>query len=220
MAAATDHQMRAAMSGSPTSTQAPAARVSIPLALRSANQSASRITWNIVPRQSTDATHAAIRGHGRRTRHAAFALRETSRPGRLRNASAPGATGQPERASARTACSGPASGRALLLSPGPRGAAGSRNRVAGAAAPRAAGRVPCHEGRRGGLNGRTHALTQLQARRSAPARPLRAHGGVSGSLAEARSSRKTGRTQSVSYRAAFVLAAIVPFCGHCETRPA
>jgi hypothetical protein len=49
-------------------------------------------------------------------------------------------------------------------------------RVAGAAAPRAAGRVPCHEGRRGGLNGRTHALTQLQARRSAPARPLRAHG--------------------------------------------
>jgi len=43
-AAATDHQIRAAMTGSPTSSQAPTARMSIPLALRSANHSASRIT--------------------------------------------------------------------------------------------------------------------------------------------------------------------------------
>jgi hypothetical protein len=76
-AAATDHQIRAAMTGSPTNSQAPTARVSIPLALRSANQSASRITWNIVPHPSSDATPAPIRDHGRRTRHATLALRDT-----------------------------------------------------------------------------------------------------------------------------------------------
>ena len=41
------------------------ARVSIPLALRSANQSASRMTWSI-PHRSSDSTDAPIRGHGRR----------------------------------------------------------------------------------------------------------------------------------------------------------
>lgn len=51
-AAATDHQIRAAMTGSPTSSQAPTARVSIPLALRSANHSASRITRRHVLRLS------------------------------------------------------------------------------------------------------------------------------------------------------------------------
>src|SRR5215217_1459128 len=49
MAATADHQIRAAMTGSPTNSQAPTARVSVPLALRSANASASRITRNIVP---------------------------------------------------------------------------------------------------------------------------------------------------------------------------
>jgi hypothetical protein len=45
MAAAAYHQIRDAMTGRPTSNQAPTARVSIPLALRSANQSARRVTW-------------------------------------------------------------------------------------------------------------------------------------------------------------------------------
>jgi hypothetical protein len=48
IAAETDDQIRAAMTGRPTSTQAPTARVSMALALRSAYQSASRITWSIV----------------------------------------------------------------------------------------------------------------------------------------------------------------------------
>src|SRR5450755_1418242 len=83
-AAATDHQIRAAMTGNPTSSQAPTARVSIPLALRSANQSASRITWNIVPHLSSDATPAPIRDHCRRTRHEPLALRDTRHVLRLR----------------------------------------------------------------------------------------------------------------------------------------
>ena len=53
MAAATDHQTRAAMTGSPTSTQAPTARMSIPRAFRSANQSASRSMCNSVPGESS-----------------------------------------------------------------------------------------------------------------------------------------------------------------------
>jgi hypothetical protein len=45
--------MRAAISGSPTHTQEPTARVSIPLVLGSANQSPSRFTWSIVPHGSS-----------------------------------------------------------------------------------------------------------------------------------------------------------------------
>ena len=74
-AAATDHQIRAAMTGRPTSSQAPTARVSIPLALRSANQSASRIRWKIVPHLSSYATRAPIRKPAHTT--ATLALRAT-----------------------------------------------------------------------------------------------------------------------------------------------
>jgi hypothetical protein len=44
IAAGTDHQILAAMTGRPTSSQEPTILVSIPLALRSANQSGMRFT--------------------------------------------------------------------------------------------------------------------------------------------------------------------------------
>jgi hypothetical protein len=67
--------------------------VSIPLALRSANQSASLITWNIVPHLSSDATPAPIRDHGRRKPHATFALRDARHVRRLScSVRTPGAT--------------------------------------------------------------------------------------------------------------------------------
>lgn len=48
-AAGTDHHNLAAITGRPIRIQAPAARVSIPLALLSANQSASAIPRTIAP---------------------------------------------------------------------------------------------------------------------------------------------------------------------------
>src|SRR5665213_3441600 len=79
MAAATDHQIRAAMTGSPTSTQAPTARVSIPLALRSANQSARGVRWGIIQQHSNDATRAPTRERGLRTGRRRRASRWTMR---------------------------------------------------------------------------------------------------------------------------------------------
>jgi hypothetical protein len=88
MAAAGDHQMRAAMTGSPMSNQPPTARVSIPLALRSANQSAGPITTTashgqasratLVPTRQLDsgpdapARSAAVRAASGEARHGAW----------------------------------------------------------------------------------------------------------------------------------------------------
>jgi hypothetical protein len=49
MAAGTDHQILAAMTGSPMRSQAPIILVSIPLALRSANHSGTRFMTGIIP---------------------------------------------------------------------------------------------------------------------------------------------------------------------------
>jgi hypothetical protein len=49
IAAGPDHQILAAMTGSPTSSHAPTIRVSIPLALRSPNQSGTWFTADMIP---------------------------------------------------------------------------------------------------------------------------------------------------------------------------
>jgi tRNA dimethylallyltransferase len=59
IAAATDHQRRAATTGTPTTSQAPTIRVSMPLALRSADQSASRVTWTIVSHRAVPDSYDA-----------------------------------------------------------------------------------------------------------------------------------------------------------------
>src|SRR5829696_6658962 len=93
MAATADHQIRAAMTGSPTNSQAPTARVSVPLALRSANASASRITRNIVPHfvERYDADDRSVTWSSTRTR--ARAPREAGRQAAQRLVSSGGAAG-------------------------------------------------------------------------------------------------------------------------------
>ena len=60
----------------------PGTDVSIPLAFRSANASASRITRNIVPHLVERYDTAPIRGHGPRTRQTAFAPPARATPAR------------------------------------------------------------------------------------------------------------------------------------------